>query len=731
MEDFNEAGYEETVKTQKRQRPKSRGKTEKKKINYKLNVFGSFENKKQSTKKNLFLQKNYDYPRKMTTENNIKLNPLKIFSNNHLNKSPNIVSSSIPDEEISDISNEIDNKNNNSHNKFNLIFSKKSSINTNDSDSKILSFTDNIKKHKKSQTSKFPNFDFNSPKEMTIINFDRIKNLKNQNVLISPKNLYKSILYDNNFSNENKIKLNNKKNNTSNNLYDVKRIINSLEKVNLTKLHKRKQNSIFSDEEENKEEDEEESDTDDIKIQYGYVSSSSTERERERKIKENKRYLNTQFINKREGSNSLVYNKNNVKVYIQSHQKYRRSTLKENDIKINPFKENSKENNRTKRKSITYVKNYKKFYEDMKALQKNNINIKDFFKQTNNIFTSSAFTLMKELNGEKCLNEDSYLIKENIFGKNFNIYGVFDGHGKDGDKISKNIAENMSKFFSSKKNYQTFLDIFEKNTFEIIRKNFENKPDQKGENEISLNLSKIKKIFTEDNYYFIKRSVKYCEYKLKNKELNLKFSGSTCVMLFLFNDQLICSNIGNSRCVLFKCTQNDRWSYINLSTEHLPLNEEEKKRIRKKGGEIHPLIDENGNYDDDIQRIWVKNKPYPGLAISRSIGDYIGKKIGIISVPTFICKKIDDRSKFIILGSDGFWDVMDYYEIINIVKPFLNSGNPEKASKILVEKAKKNWKKIGERDDITVIVIFIFSDLTSKYETNMNLDSNVNISVKI
>ena len=318
--------------------PKSRGKTEKKKINYKLNVFGSFENKKQSTKKNLFLQKNYDYPRKMTTENNIKLNPLKIFSNNHLNKSPNIVSSSIPDEEISDISNEIDNKNNNSHNKFNLIFSKKSSINTNDSDSKILSFTDNIKKHKKSQTSKFPNFDFNSPKEMTIINFDRIKNLKNQNVLISPKNLYKSILYDNNFNNENKIKLNNKKNNTSNNLYDVKRIINSLEKVNLTKLHKRKQNSIFSDEEENKEEDEEEeSDTDDIKIQYGYVSSSSTERERERKRKENKRYLNTQFINKREGSNSLVYNKNNVKVYIQSHQKYRRSTLKENDKKINNY----------------------------------------------------------------------------------------------------------------------------------------------------------------------------------------------------------------------------------------------------------------------------------------------------------------------------------------------------------------------------------------------------------
>ena len=148
---------------------------------------------------------------------------------------------------------------------------------------------------------------------------------------------------------------------------------------------------------------------------------------------------------------------------------------------------------------------------------------------------------------------------------------------------------------------------------------------------------------------------------------------------------------------------------------------EEKKRIIKNGGEIHPFIDENGNYEDDIERVWVKDKQYPGLAISRSIGDLIGRKVGIISVPTFICKKIDNRSKFIILGSDGFWDVVGFPEIINVVKPYLNSGDPETAAKILVEKAKKAWEKISARDDITVIVIFISADLATKYETNMNV----------
>ena len=64
---------------------------------------------------------------------------------------------------------------------------------------------------------------------------------------------------------------------------------------------------------------------------------------------------------------------------------------------------------------------------------------------------------------------------------------------------------------------------------------------------------------------------------------------------------------------------------------------------------------------------------------------------------------------------------MGMSEIINIVKPFLNSGNSETVAKILVEKAKKAWHKINGIDDITVIIIFISDDLATKYETNMNL----------
>ena len=48
-----------------------------------------------------------------------------------------------------------------------------------------------------------------------------------------------------------------------------------------------------------------------------------------------------------------------------------------------------------------------------------------------------------------------------------------------------------------------------------------------------------------------------------------------------------------------------------------------------------------------------KNEIYPGIAMSRSIGDSITIKLGVISRPEIIEKEINDgEAKFIILASD-------------------------------------------------------------------------------
>lgn len=70
---------------------------------------------------------------------------------------------------------------------------------------------------------------------------------------------------------------------------------------------------------------------------------------------------------------------------------------------------------------------------------------------------------------------------------------------------------------------------------------------------------------------------------------------------------------------------------LQLSKDHKPSNEEEKARIEKSGGKVEKYIEKGmriGPY-----RVWKKGESYPGLAMSRSIGDLIASKIGVICTP--------------------------------------------------------------------------------------------------
>ena len=296
-------------------------------------------------------------------------------------------------------------------------------------------------------------------------------------------------------------------------------------------------------------------------------------------------------------------------------------------------------------------------------------------------------------------NQDSYLIKENIFAENFNIYGIFDGHGEDGHLISSYISNYISDFYTNESNFI--------------------------ENNSSLNKSKI---FLERSQQIIRQSIKELDTNLTTTKINfdIMHSGSTSTLLFLINETLICSNIGDSQCYLFNCSNEDLWTFESLAKIHKPSDEEEKKRIIESGGEVHPYYDEYGIYEGP-DRVYIKNKTYPGLSLSRSIGDLVAKDIGIISDPDIIVKKIDENSKFIVLGSDGLWDVIKPYDVSRIVRIYFKKGDIDGACKILLNKAVQKWKKNNEeRDDITIIVIFLDKPNILLGEEKNNLLNKIN-----
>jgi serine/threonine protein phosphatase PrpC len=297
------------------------------------------------------------------------------------------------------------------------------------------------------------------------------------------------------------------------------------------------------------------------------------------------------------------------------------------------------------------------------------------------------------------INQDSYLLFPNIFDNLLNIFGIFDGHGKNGHLISSFVSKFLSQYLTNKKNY-------------IHKKSDESYSDSDSDSDISekeilINKDLLSNLFLEENFNFIKNIIQEIDMKVNECNFDIQLSGTTCLLLFIFNNQIICSNIGDSQCFLYHCSNEDRWTHEQLSIIHKPDIDSEKERIISYGGVIHPYYDENGLYEGP-NRVYEKGKPYPGLSLTRSIGDLEAQKIGIISEPDIIIKKIDSTCKYIVLGSDGLWDMITPYDVGRIVNPFFSKNDIKGATQALLKKASKNWDKDGsDRDDITIIVAFI------------------------
>ena len=300
-------------------------------------------------------------------------------------------------------------------------------------------------------------------------------------------------------------------------------------------------------------------------------------------------------------------------------------------------------------------------------------------------------------------NQDISIILNNVCNiENYNIYGIMDGHGSNGHLVSNFVKEKIEEYFSDKKIYKT-------------------KKLSKAVSTIQLDISdKIYEKLINNDYEIIRNFYKEVNDELYNTKFDVHFSGTTCVLVFKIGQKIICSNVGDSRAILVKKkidltkTNNDKdninYEYIELSHDHKPNNKEEKERIEKLGGEVAQeyLIGKENEGPTGPFRVWCKGYDYPGIAISRSLGDKIAELIGVISDPDILEFDIDDNCKYIIMGSDGLFDYLTNNDIMNIARPFLLKNNPEKACINIVEKAAKLFKEKEERiDDITINIIIL------------------------
>jgi serine/threonine protein phosphatase PrpC len=272
------------------------------------------------------------------------------------------------------------------------------------------------------------------------------------------------------------------------------------------------------------------------------------------------------------------------------------------------------------------------------------------------------------------VNQDSFLVLQNEYNlKDFNVFSVMDGHGVNGHLVSRFTTKYFTSFF---------------------KKNKKMNSSNSSEDQIFYRLKK-------NDYDVLKRVFRHAERDLeKNDDIDANFSGTTCVMVFQVGERIICANVGDSRAIMVKGNK-----AIPLSFDQKPDDPEESKRIKENGGEISQY-EEDGEKSGPF-RVWKKGEAYPGIAMSRSIGDFIASKLGVIPEPKFLEEKIDKDTKFIIVASDGIWEFLDNDTVKNITMPYYEKNDPNGACKELIKRATEFWNQEDiVVDDITCIVVF-------------------------
>ncbi|KAL3372736.1 hypothetical protein AABB24_004999 [Solanum stoloniferum] len=280
--------------------------------------------------------------------------------------------------------------------------------------------------------------------------------------------------------------------------------------------------------------------------------------------------------------------------------------------------------------------------------------------------------------------------------------GIYDGHG--GPETSRYINDHLFQNLKRLAAEQNSMSV------DVIRKAFQ---------------------ATEDGFC----SVVAKQWPMKPQ---MAAVGSCCLVVVICNGILYVANLGDSRAVLGRLVRaTGEVLAIQLSAEHNACFESVRQELHS----MHP---------DDPQIVVLKHNVWrvKGLIqISRSIGDIYLKKPEynreplyakfrlrepfkrpiLSSDPSITVQELEPHDQFLILASDGLWEHLSNQEAVDIVQNSPRSGSARRLVKTALQEAAKkremrysDLKKIDRgvrrhfHDDISVIVVFLDSDLVSK-----------------
>jgi protein phosphatase 1L len=219
-----------------------------------------------------------------------------------------------------------------------------------------------------------------------------------------------------------------------------------------------------------------------------------------------------------------------------------------------------------------------------------------------------------------------------------NYWGVFDGHA--GGRASKACARDLHNYVADAPSFGTSLHSAVNHGFQLMENNF------------------------------MKTAASY---KMED--------GTTAITMFQRGNQLIVANVGDSRAVM--CSGGEA---VGLSIDHKPTRPSERRRIVAGGGTV---IHCNG-----------AARVNGCLSTSRAIGDR-SLKPHVSPEPELKEWQLTPKDEFVILASDGLWDVFNNEEAVEFVRKIKPNCTLDQCAKQLVSRAMTK----GSMDNVTAVVV--------------------------
>jgi len=273
-------------------------------------------------------------------------------------------------------------------------------------------------------------------------------------------------------------------------------------------------------------------------------------------------------------------------------------------------------------------------------------------------------------------NQDSFslIIKE----RDFELYGVFDGHGPMGHFVSDIAREQLNHKFLTCPHRETDTG------------------------------KAFQEMFVETQKYLESDEV------TKDRKVDTSNSGSTCTMAYhnIKTSVVTIAHVGDSRAILAgskdaSCSRKSFEYIADLTVDHKPNLPEEKERIENSKPPGRVVFD--GYYN---HRVFAQSAMYPGLNMSRALGDVVAhKEAGLTAMPDIkvvdlkLYKEQGYKKLSLFVCSDGVWEFIESPQSIPIV---MGKADNKIGCEELAKLSYKSWMDDSEgeiSDDITAVVV--------------------------